>query len=101
MDDADKDGHANNRIIVIDDPISSLSFNLVFDVALLIKEIFIARSSGYKQIFIFTHHLYFLHELLAVKKGELDPEHNQALFRITKSNKTKIKEAKRSEIRNN
>ena len=28
VDDADKDGHTGNRIVVIDDPISSLSFNL-------------------------------------------------------------------------
>lgn len=57
------------KIIVIDDPISSLSFNYVYDVAQLIKEIFLREKNGsYKQIFILTHHLYFFKELIGHKE---------------------------------
>ncbi|HDZ5150517.1 TPA: AAA family ATPase, partial [Campylobacter jejuni] len=50
-----------DKIIVIDDPISSLSFNYVYDTAQLIKHTFF-ENTLYKQIFIFTHNLYFYHE---------------------------------------
>lgn len=53
------------KIIVIDDPISSLSFNYVFDIAQLIKAKFFRKNDNnkYEQIFILTHHLYFFKEL--------------------------------------
>ncbi|MCW1360815.1 AAA family ATPase [Campylobacter jejuni] len=58
-----------DKIIVIDDPISSLSFNYVYNMAQLIKEIFLRnKDSGYIQIFILTHHLYFLKELIGFRE---------------------------------
>lgn len=98
VDDANKDGDAAKRIIVIDDPISSLSFNLVFDVATLIKDVFLIKSP-YRQVLIFTHHLYFLHELFQDTKPEL-PD-NYSLFRIQKAGSTSIAPAKRTDIQNN
>ena len=68
-----------NRVIVIDDPISSLSFNHIFDVACLIKDIFLSDKS-YGQIIILTHHLYFLHEMLRYDKSN----NCSAMFRIYK-----------------
>lgn len=68
----DKNETNNDKIIVIDDPISSLSNNYVFDVAHFIKAFFI-EDDNFKQIFILTHNLYFFHEMIKVldnKKGE-------------------------------
>lgn len=51
---------------MIDDPISSLSFEAVFNIASLIKDTFIDNKKlrpEYKQVFILTHHLVFLNEL--------------------------------------
>ena len=100
VSDIDKGGEASNRIVVIDDPISSLSFNLVYDVATLIKDLFLNKESEYRQIFILTHHLYFLHEFLGVPSHELKKD--WALFRVHKSDAgTAISKLKKNEIQNN
>jgi wobble nucleotide-excising tRNase len=98
VDDADKDGHAGNRIIVIDDPISSLSFNLVFDVATLIKDLFLKPDTEYQQVLILTHHLYFLHEL---KKGSGVNGNDIRYLRVTKYKHTRIADLDSDEIQNN
>lgn len=46
---------ATEKIVVIDDPISSLSHMYVFNVAQLIRKIFF--NDEYKQVFILTHNL--------------------------------------------
>lgn len=87
------------KIIVIDDPISSLSFNYVYDVAQLIKEIFLHEKNGsYKQIFILTHHLYFFKELVGYNET-----YNKSMkyFRIRKDKNTShIEIMKENEILN-
>lgn len=95
----EKVSYENRRIIVIDDPISSLSFNIIFDIAILIKELFLKEDTIYKQIFILTHHLYFLHELFGNTQNALPK--NFTLFRVTKCVSTKIKPAQRKDIKNN
>lgn len=70
------------KIIVIDDPISSLSHIFIFNIGQLIKKEFLF-SDTYEQVFLLTHSLYFFYELT-------DPNHNrrkenQKLFRITKN----------------
>ncbi|MBF7045925.1 AAA family ATPase [Campylobacter volucris] len=72
-----------DKIIVIDDPISSLSFNYVYDIAQLIKHTFFNNTS-YKQIFIFTHNLYFYHEFFKIINKEYK-KNNIASFRISKN----------------
>lgn len=98
LDDADKDGDTSKRIIVIDDPISSLSFNLVFDIAILIKDIFLRKKTAFRQIFILTHHLYFFHELLGNPKDDSSPE--VMLYRVYKSEHTKVCSINRDDIQN-
>ena len=52
----------NEKTIVIDDPISSLSSNYIYDVATMIhKDIF---EENYGQSIVLTHNLFFYHELL-------------------------------------
>lgn len=83
---------------MIDDPISSLSFNLVFDVATLIKDLFLVNED-YRQVFILTHHLYFLHEFLGMHR---DMKKDWALFRVSKSDKaTLIAPMNKDDIKNN
>lgn len=93
----------DNRVVVIDDPISSLSFNLVFDVAVLINELFISRKGSFSQIIILTHHLYFLHELFNLMEYmPSKPTPNECkIYRVTKAGKTQIEEVHRSDIANN
>lgn len=90
---------SKKKIIVIDDPISSLSHIYVFNVGRLIKNEFFGKKKTktnketgeklvewiykYEQIFILTHSLYFFYEIT-------EPNHdfrkeNQNLFRLIKN----------------
>lgn len=81
------------KIVVIDDPISSLSHMYVFNVAQLIRKYFF--NDEYKQIFILTHNLYFFHELLHKQKND-----NCKLFRLCRSSFSKLSEMSRKDIQN-
>lgn len=59
-------GTTANRVVVFDDPISSLDSDILYIVSSLIKGIFgeVRNSSGYiKQAFILTHNVYFHKEI--------------------------------------
>lgn len=59
-------GMTNDRIVVFDDPISSLDSDVLFIVSSLIKGLFkeIQSEEGYiKQVFILTHNVYFFKEV--------------------------------------
>ncbi|MDD2814346.1 MAG: AAA family ATPase [Thiotrichaceae bacterium] len=59
-------GAAENRVVVFDDPVSSLDSDILFIVSSLIKGIFneVRNQTGYiKQVFIFTHNIYFHNEV--------------------------------------
>lgn len=61
-----EDNISDERILVIDDPISSLDSNVLFVVSSLLKEIIksIKKDSGsIKQIVLFTHNVYFHKEV--------------------------------------
>lgn len=83
-----------DKIVVIDDPISSLSHMYVFNVAQLIRKNFF-NDNKYKQVFILTHNLYFFHEVLYKQKKE-----NCKLFRLCRSEFSQISEMKPEEIQN-
>ncbi|MDO9231438.1 MAG: AAA family ATPase [bacterium] len=73
---------ATEKIVVIDDPISSLSHMYVFNVAQLIRKNFF--NDKYKQVFILTHNLYLFHEFIKyqTKNNKLE---KTKLFRIRKN----------------
>lgn len=87
------------KVIVIDDPISSLSHIYVFNVGRLIKNEFFAQKETeinketgdklvvwnykYEQVFILTHSLYFFYEITETNH-EIRKE-NQKLFRLIKN----------------
>lgn len=72
----------NKKIVVIDDPISSLSHIYVFNIGRLIHNEFL-RTEKYNQLFILTHSLYFFYELTNTKHEER--KETQRLFRICKN----------------
>ena len=97
------------RIIVIDDPISSLSHIYVFNIGRFIHNEFL-RSKQYEQVFILTHSLYFFYELakktvdvkkLNEKEQKEEKDKEQKLFRISKTkNGSCITIMKYNEIQN-
>lgn len=73
---------SNKKIVVIDDPISSLSHIYVFNIGRLIHNEFL-RTEKYDQLFILTHSLYFFYELTNTNHKER--KKTQKLFRICKN----------------
>lgn len=95
----DTESTKTKKIIVIDDPISSLSHIYVFNISQIIKRYFSNTKSIFEQVFILTHSLYFFYELTFIRKEDRD-EH-QKLFRIIKNeNGSKILPMKYSEVQN-
>jgi wobble nucleotide-excising tRNase len=76
---------STKKIIVIDDPISSLSHIYVFNISQLIKNCFTNPQSDCEQVFIMTHSLYFFYDLTFMKSE--DREMYQNLYRIIKNEK--------------
>lgn len=84
---------AKKKIIVIDDPISSLSHVYVFNVGRLIKNEFFGKKEKkngvttwnykYEQVFVLTHSLYFFYEITETKHDER--KETQKLFRLIKN----------------
>ena len=73
---------SNKKIVVIDDPISSLSHIYVFNIGRLIHNEFL-RTKKYDQLFILTHSLYFFYEL--TNTNHKKRKETQKLFRICKN----------------
>lgn len=62
----EKEGITRNKVVVIDDPISSLDTDVLFVVSNLIKEIIHdcrSNKNGFKQVFVLTHNIYFHKEV--------------------------------------
>ncbi|MBU4636894.1 AAA family ATPase [Pseudomonas chlororaphis] len=87
-----------DRIIVIDDPISSLSHNYVYDIASLIRRQVLIPRDRFKQVIILTHNLFFFHEMAKLLKE--DGEKAVAMFRITKSEYSSVVPMAEREIQN-
>ncbi|MBU6196492.1 MAG: AAA family ATPase [Cyanobacteria bacterium REEB446] len=86
---------SSKRIIVIDDPISSLSHNLIYEIGCLIKKEVL--KNDFAQVIIFTHSLFFFHEF--TKRDQKDNKCNK-YFRVAKDSFTKITEISSRQIRN-
>lgn len=91
---ASAEGLDTPRVVVIDDPISSLDSNAMFVVTALAKEI--ARDCkddkhGIKQVFILTHNVYFHKEVTFLGNRESWPETKCAYWVISKAdNKSSV-----------
>lgn len=86
------------KLVVIDDPISSLSHIYVFNVGRLIHNEFL-RSEKYEQVFLLTHSLYFFYEMTDTNKERRKEQ--QKLFRLRKNGTgSEILEMSYEEIQN-
>lgn len=60
------EGVTNNRVLVIDDPVSSLDSNVLFVISTLLREVFAdihADRGSVKQVIVLTHNVYFHKEI--------------------------------------
>jgi wobble nucleotide-excising tRNase len=82
-------GATNSRIVVFDDPVSSLDADILFIVCNLIKRIIKEmreESSAIKQIFILTHNIYFHKEItFNPKRSGTDALSDETFWIIRKS----------------
>lgn len=86
-------GITNNKVVVIDDPVSSLDNDILFIVSTLIRRLFGSISnntSSIKQLFIFTHNAYFFNEVTYNNGFLKNPEVRYILIKKY-NNETKIK----------
>lgn len=81
-----KTGIAQPKVVVIDDPISSLDSNVLFIVSTLTKQIIDDCKNGregIKQVFILTHNIYF-HKEVTFLGSRQSWKKNEAAFWIVK-----------------
>lgn len=67
----DDNGITADRVVVFDDPISSLDSDILFIVSTLIRNLLLDAENGngyIKQIFVLTHNVYFYKEITFVKR---------------------------------
>ncbi len=89
---------SKKKVIVIDDPISSLSHIYIFNIGRLIHNEFL-RNDKYEQIFLLTHSLYFFYEMTDTNNERRKEQ--QKLFRLRKNTTgSEILEMSYEEIQN-
>lgn len=81
------DSMNKKKILVIDDPISSLSHIFIFNIGRMIVNDFF-RSDEFEQVFLLTHSLYFFYEMTDI--NHKNRKENQRLFRLQKNNNGSI-----------
>lgn len=84
-----KIGLASDKVVVIDDPISSLDSNVLFIISTLVRQMLIdckEKKNGIKQIFVLTHNVYFHKEVTYIGSRESYPESQTAYWIIKKAN---------------
>ncbi|EMH02780.1 ATP-binding protein [Helicobacter pylori] len=92
---------SKNKVLVIDDPISSLDSNILFMVSVLVKDLMketMEEKRNIKQIIILTHNTYFYKEITY----DLKRHQGKYSFWIIKkdNNVSKIKDYKENPIKN-
>lgn len=89
----EESGLTKDKIVVIDDPISSLDSNILFVVSNLIKEVVadcLNKNNGIKQLFILTHNVYF-HKEVTFKGGRETASNKESFWIVGRLNNiTKI-----------
>lgn len=88
--DEDETIDPKKTIAIIDDPISSLSQNYVYDIATMIHRELANpgdRPQRVKQVIVLTHNLFFFHELVKLHRVSLEKAFNKCgLLRVVKGN---------------
>ncbi|GAA7556259.1 AAA family ATPase [Helicobacter pylori] len=99
-----EDDISRNKVLVIDDPISSLDSNILFIVSVLVKELMketMEEKTNIKQVIILTHNTYFYKEITLLE-CDLKRYQGKCSFWIIKkdNNISKIKDYKENPIKN-
>ncbi len=94
---------SKNKVLVIDDPISSLDSNILFIVSVLVKDLMkeaMEEKTNIKQVIILTHNTYFYKEITL--ECDLKRYQEKYSFWIIKkdNNVSKIKDYKENPIKN-
>lgn len=95
----------NKKIIVVDDPISSLSHNYIYEIGSLTHKKLI-KGYKYAQVILLTHSLYYLHEVIKYLPRGKDATGNDKfdnkcnLFRVLKNTNSSIVSMGKSDIKN-
>ncbi|MBE0691260.1 MAG: AAA family ATPase [Anaerolineae bacterium] len=96
-------GVTSDRVVVFDDPVSSLDSNTLFIVSTLIKKLIsdIANGSGrIKQVIVMTHNVYFHKEITYCGNREQKIKNRQRYWIVKKSGfVSKIEQSPRNPIR--
>ena len=86
-------GITTDRVVVFDDPVSSLDSDILFVVSSLIKGLFdeVRAGTGYiKQVFVLTHNVYF-HKEVTFNSNRRDKAMNEETFWIIRKSGMKSK----------
>ena len=98
-----EDAVTTDRVVVIDDPISSLDSNILFVVSSLVKDLIenLQKNVGnIKQIILLTHNIYF-HKEIAYIEGREQTRSDTAYWVLRRNgNTTNIKTYKKNPIHN-
>ena len=98
-----EDSVTTNRIVVIDDPISSLDSNILFVVSSIVKDLIddIHQDKGnIKQIILLTHNIYFHKEIAYIDGREQNRSDVTYWILRRNSNRTNVKYYKKNPIHN-
>lgn len=80
-------GTTSDRVVVFDDPVSSLDSDILFVVSSLIKGLFDEVRAGkgqIKQVFVFTHNVYFHKEVTFQPKRDKKKKLNDETFWVVR-----------------
>lgn len=98
----DKDSLNKNKILIIDDPISSLDSNILFIVSYLVRDLIkkCLIGSNIEQIFVLTHNIYF-HQEICFKEGRNNIKETKERFWILRkiNEETIIESHKENQIK--
>ncbi|WP_101017652.1 ATP-binding protein [Helicobacter pylori] len=99
-----EDDISKNKVLVIDDPISSLDSNILFIVSVLVKELMketMKETTNVKQVIILTHNTYFYKEITLLEYDLKRHQGKYSFWIIKKDNNiSKIKDYKENPIKN-
>ncbi len=85
----DSTGIATDKVVVVDDPISSLDSNVLFIISTLVRNILNdckAEKNGIQQIFVLTHNVYFHKEVSFLGSRKEYPSTMAAFWIVKKNN---------------
>ncbi|RRO10837.1 MULTISPECIES: AAA family ATPase [Pectobacterium] len=98
--DGDEDS-SKEKMIIIDDPISSLSHDYIYEISSLIQYRIIKGLSSDSKVVILTHNLFFFQEMLKLapsKDSNFEKKYN--LFRVVKNETSNIISMKKDDVKN-